>query len=78
MYGMTTAQEASLKSLCTTLGGASFVAGQACDVLAGKTDAVISLLEDLCVLGALECPQTEGLEVPRFRVSRQCLSMLTS
>jgi len=78
MYGMTTAQEASLKTLCVAQGGSSFVAGQACDALGGKTDSVLSLLEDLCALGALECPQTEGLEVPRFRVSKQCLHMLGS
>ncbi len=78
MYGMTSAQEASLKSLCTTLGGASFVAGQACDVLGAKTDAVLSLLESLCALGALECPKTQGIEVARYRVSRQCLHLLTS
>ncbi len=76
MYGMTTAQEASLTTLCVGLGGASFVAGQACDTLGGKTDTVIALLEDLCILGALECPQTKGLEVPRYRVSRQCLKVL--
>jgi len=76
MYGMSKAQEESLKSLCINLGGASFVAGQACDVLSGKTDDTVELLDELCILGALECPQTKGLEVPRFRVSRQCLAML--
>lgn len=78
MYGMNEAQQGSLTSLCATLGSASFVAGQACDVLKGKTEDVLKLLQNLCDLGALECPKTQGIEVPRFRISRQCLHMLAS
>lgn len=73
MYGMTDAQEKALATLCGMAGNSSFVAGQACDVLNDKPEAVVALLKALCVLGALECPQTPGLEVPRYRISRECL-----
>jgi len=72
MYGMTADQEKALSDLCRMANSASFVAGQACDVLDLKTADVLILLKALCVLGALECPQTPGLEVPRYRVSREC------
>jgi len=78
MYGMTAAQEKSLGAIAQMAKGASFVAGQACEVLDAKPDAVIALLEALCLLGALECPQTRGLEVPRYRVSRELDRRLTA
>ena len=78
MYGMSEKETKILKSLCDVLKGNSFVAGQACEVVGGKTAEVLAVLEDLCVLGALECPQTRGLEVPRYRVSRECERRLSA
>jgi len=78
MYGMTADQEKQLGALCRMANRASFVPGQACEVLELKTAEVLILLKALCDLGALECPQTRGIEVVRYRISRECLSRFSA
>ena len=78
MYGMNANQEKALDAICRMAKTASFVAGQACEVLDLKTEEVVALLKALCVLGALECPTTRGIVVVRYRVSRECLNRFSA
>ncbi len=76
MYGMTKDQEGIVQKLCQMAKESPFVAGQACDVLEMKVSEVFTVLKILCDLGVLECPETPGLGVTRYRVSSQCFRRL--